>query len=146
MTAGAMGRRCGRNRRAPRRGFPSLDARGFGMIEVLVAITIGAIGVLAIAGLQTGAATQSRLAEGRTAQALIAQQVFEEVHREGYAAAVGRTYAVSVAGRPYNVSTTVSNAAIRVRRVIVHVPAVGSVRARNFTMRIHDPRPMPAGP
>lgn len=111
-----------------------------------MAITIGAIGVLAIAGLQTGAATQKRLAEGRTTQALIAQQVFEEVHREGYAAAVSRTYAVSVAGRPYNVSTTVSNVALRVRRVIVHVPTVGSVPARNFTLRIHDARSMPAGP
>ncbi len=119
---------------------------GFGLIEAIVAIVIGAIGLLAVAGLQLASATQARIAESRTTQAFCAQQVFEEVHREGYAAAVSRTYTATVDGRSYTVTVNVSNSALKVKRVIAQVPAMGSVNARTFEMRIYEPRPVPAGP
>ena len=111
-----------------------------------VAIAIGAIGLLAVAGLQLASATQARIAEWRTTQALCVQQVFEEVHREGYAAAVSRTYTATVDGQSYTVTVNVSNSALKVKRVIAQVPAMGSVNARTFVTRIYEPRPVPAGP
>ena len=122
------------------------DQEGFGLIEVIVAIAVGTIGLLAIAGLQLAAATQGRIGEWRTTQAFCAQQVFEEVHREGYAAAVSRAYTATVDGRSYTVTVNVSNTALRVKSVNALVPAMGSVNARKFVTRIYEPRPVPAGP
>ena len=119
---------------------------GFGLVEVMIAMAIGSIGILAVAGLQIAAATQSRVAEWRTTQALAAQQVFEQIHRGGYAAAASGSYMTTVGGDSIAVALTVSNSALRVRQLSVVVPAMGSVNARTFVRRLYQPRPLPASP
>ena len=142
-----MRTRAGRSKRPFRSRAGRLgDRGGFGLIEVIVAITVGAIGILAIAGLQVSAATQGRIAEARTTQVLAAQEIFEELHRQGYGTATSGAYPVTVDGRSYTVNVVVSDASLRVRRVVAQVPAVGPLGARTFETRIYERRPIPAAP
>lgn len=119
---------------------------GFGLVEVLVAAVLGSIGFLAIASMQLGTLTQGRIADARTTQALVAQQVLEEVLRQGYAAASTGNQTTTVDGQPYTVRITVTNTAIRVKRVAVTVPGPGTMTAQTYITRIHERRPVPSVP
>ncbi len=137
----------GKNRGAEvSRGGWNSDASGFGLVEVLVALAVGSIGILAVAGLHVAAVTQSRIAEWRTTQTVAADQVFEDFIRNGYGAATSGTVATTVRGDTVNVNVTVTNSGIRVRQVTVRVPAIGSVSARTFVRRIYQRRPLPVAP
>lgn len=141
-----QGIRTGRARHANRfRGVLS-DQDGFGLMEMMVASTIGGIGFLAVAGLQLAAATQGRIAEWRTSQAFAAQQVFEEVNRQGYAAASGGTFTTTVGGYSYAVNVSVANTAIRVKEVTALVPAVGTLTSQTYVTRLYQTRAVPVAP
>lgn len=56
-----------------------LDDKGFTLIEILIAITIFAIGLLAVAGLQINAMRHNSLSTLRTSGAALAQGVMEQV-------------------------------------------------------------------
>lgn len=120
--------------------------RGFGLIEVMVATTIGTIGILAVGGLQLAAATQSRIAEWRTGQALAAQQVFERINSQGYAGASSGSFSTQVDGFTYTVNVVVTTPTLRVKQLTATVGARGSVSARAFMTRIYDQRPVPTSP
>ncbi len=122
------------------------NQQGFGLVEMLIASTIGGIGILAVAGLQLAAATQGRIAQWRTHQALVAQEVFEEIQRQGYAAATSGQYTASVDGTTYRVSVSVVQTSVRVKQVMAQVPAMGTVNSQMFVTRIYEPRPVPAAP
>lgn len=144
-------RRSRKSARSERRSNDRLRARlgcegGFGLVEVMVATAIGGIGLLAVGGLQLAAATQSRIAEWRTGQALAAQEVFEEINRQGYALATSGSYSATVNGHTYRVNIAVSAPTLRVKQLTATVAAVGSVSARAFTTRIYEQRPVPSGP
>ncbi|MDX1578055.1 MAG: prepilin-type N-terminal cleavage/methylation domain-containing protein [Gemmatimonadota bacterium] len=122
------------------------DASGFGLVEVLVAAVIGMIGLLAVSGLQLASATQGRIAQWRTGQALAAQQVFERMHTAGYAAAASGTFTPLVDGRTYDVTVTVTRTALRVKRIVAQVGPVGTIGPQTYATRLYQPRPLPAAP
>lgn len=133
-----------RVRGSPRRAVT--DESGFGLVEMLVAITIGAVGLMALAGVQLAAASQMRIAEWRTEQALVAQEVFELINERGYAAATGGSYNMMVDGSPRRVNVSITSPALRVKEIRAVVAPIGGVSARTFVTRIYDVRPVPAGP
>lgn len=119
------------------------DESGFGLVEMLVAITIATIGLLSVAGLQLSVATQARLAEWRTNQTLAAQEVFERLNEGGYASVTTGSDSVTVNGQVYRVNVVVNATGVRVKQVRATVAATGSVGPATFVTRIHDRRPVP---
>jgi len=122
------------------------DQGGFGLVELLVAVTIASIGLLSVAGLQLAVASQARVAEWRTSQALAAQEVFERMNQAGYAAAASGSDSATINGHIYRVNLTVTMPIVRVKQVTAVVAAVGSVGTQSFVTRIHDRRSVPAAP
>lgn len=137
---GGRGWRRGRGSRVLR------DESGAGLIEVLVASTVAMIGLLSLSGLQLAVATQSRVGQWRTGQALAAQEVLERVIDNGYAVAASGTDSATINGHVYQVNLVVTNSAIRVKQVRATVAAVGSLGPQAFVTRIYEPRAVPPAP
>lgn len=127
------------------RGFGKTS--GIGLPEVMVAMTLMGVGMLAVAGISMQVATQNRWSNWQTDQSLAAQEVLERVQRAGYDAAVSGTDTVTVGTRVYNVQRTVTTVGNRVKEVTVTVVAPrGNVRSRDFTTRVYEARQLPAAP
>lgn len=119
---------------------------GIGLVEVLIAVTILAVGLLSIAGISLSVGAQTRWSSWQTDQALAGQSVLERVHREGYAAASSGTDTVMIGDRLYTVNRQVTQVSSRVKEVKVTVSAVGDVQPRSFVTRLHEARQLPAPP
>lgn len=121
---------------------------GFGLVETLIAFTILVIGLLAVSGLTLASATQARLADRWSDIATAGQLTIETVQFRGYNSATNGTDTVSVGGRDYPVTLTVTDLSTRVREVQVVVEGSGPAFRRTFTARVHRPRslPMPYSP
>ena len=61
------------------------DNRGFTLVEILVAIVILSIGLLAMAGLTTGVIRGNALSNRMTTAIMLAQEKMEDIRRLGYA-------------------------------------------------------------
>lgn len=127
---------------------PSADEAGLGLVEVLIALTIFAVGMLAVAGISLSVGAQTNWAVWQTDQSLAAQQVLERVQREGYAAATSGTETVTVGNRTYSVSRTVTQVSSRVKEVSVTVTTTRGwdrgVPPRTFVTRLYEPRALPS--
>ena len=121
---------------------------GFGLVETLIAFTILVIGLLAVSGLTLASATQARIADRWSDIATAGQMVIETVQLRGYDSAVNRTDTVSVGGKDYPVTLTVTTVSSRVREVEAVVDGSGPTSTRTFTARVYRPRslPMPYDP
>ncbi len=123
------------------------DEGGFGLPEALISSMILGVGLLAVAGMSTSTAQQSRLAERRTDQALAAQlelsEVQQKVRKLGFSSIIDTERALAVGDRAFVVSTTVSLVSSRVKEVQIEVSLVGSVGSRTFTTRVYAPRQLP---
>lgn len=144
-----MARRIGGPRE--RTGGPGLrsrlgDASGLGLIEVITAMVIFSVGVLAVAGLALQVGTQNRLSVWQTDQSLAAQQVMESLTRGGYAAATSRTDTVTVGTLTYVVTAAVSTPANRVKQVQLTVQSPRGGAGRTYTGRIYENRQLPSAP
>lgn len=116
---------------------------GFGLVETLIAFTILVIGLLAVSGLTLAASTQARLADRWSDIATAGELTIENVQFMGYAAATDGTDTVSVGGRDYPVTLTVTDLSPRVREVQVVVDGAGPASRRTFTARVYRPRTLP---
>jgi Tfp pilus assembly protein PilV len=116
-----------------------------GLMEVLVAMVLMSVGMLAVAGISMQVATQNRWSNWQTDQSLAAQEVLERVQRAGYDAAVSGTDTVTVGNRTYNVQRTVTTLGNRVKEVRVTVVSP-NIRSRDFTTRVYEPRQLPTAP
>ena len=125
---------------------PAAAESGFGLVEALIAVTILVIGLMAVAGLTLATAAQVRIATIQGGQTVAAQQVLEELQLAGFDAAASGTDTVSVDGRDYVVTVTVTTASARVKNVQASVAGVGSLGAQTMTTRLYKPRPLPSGP
>lgn len=145
--------RARRTRGGPRGRGPRWRSRrsgqaGLGLIEVLIALTIFAVGMLAVAGIGLSVGAQTNWAVWQTDQSLAAQQVLERVQREGYDAASSGTETVTVGNRTYTASRTVTQVDTRVKEVSVTVSTTREwdrgVPPRTFVTRLYEPRPLPS--
>lgn len=131
--------------RAALRGRPRNDS-GLGLIEVITAMVILSIGVLAVAGISLQVGAQNRLSTWQTDQSMAAQQVMEALQRRGYAAATSGTDTVTVGTRTYVVTSTVTVPVNRVKQVTLDVRPARGGRGRTYTGRIYENRQLPAAP
>ncbi len=120
------------------------SSQGFGLVEVLVAITFIVIGLLAATGLHTDNARESRIGEWQSTQSVAAHQVLDRIRQGGYAAAQGGSYQAEVDGRSYTVTVIVAQVAPHVKQVTAQVPPILSSSDQMFVTRIYEPRPLPA--
>lgn len=122
------------------------DDRGIGLIEVLTALIIMSVGMLAIAGISLQVGAQNRWSTWQTDQALAAQQVMERLQRVGYPGTTNGTDTVSVGNRSYVVNRVVSQPAPRVKRVQLTVISSQGAAPRVFVSRIYQTRQLPPSP
>lgn len=126
------------------------DQRGFGLIEVMIALTIFAIGMLAVAGISLSVGAQTNWSVWQTDQSLVAQQVLERVQQDGYDAATSGTETVTVGNRTYVAERTVTQIAPRVKEVALTVSTTRAddkgVPSRTFVTRLYEPRQLPSAP
>lgn len=124
-----------------------VDTSGLGLIEVLVAMIILSVGMLAIAGISLQVGTQNKLSTSQTDQSLAAQQVMETLQRAGYAATTSGTDTVSVGNRRYQVQRAVTTPNTRVKLVRLTVTSTsGTASPRVYTSRVYETRQLPAAP
>ena len=118
---------------------------GFGLIEVLVALTILAVGLLAVAGLTWSVARQTREAAIRTERTLAARQVLEAMADRGFAALTpGTSDTTLVVGkRSYTVRRAVSQEGTELKRLSATVPATAGMQGRAFSTLLDRDRGLP---
>lgn len=124
---------------------------GFGLVEVMIALTILAFGMLAVAGLSLSVGAQTNWSMWQTDQSLAAQQVLERVQRNGYDAVAAGTDTVTVGNRTYYATRSVTTISPLVKEVSVLItPARGGdyrgSPPRTFVTRLYKPRPLPTAP
>ena len=123
-----------------------LDKSGVGLIEVMVALILLTVGILAVAGIGLQVAAQNRWSHWQTDETLAAQEVLERLQRAGYAAATSGTDTVTIGQNTYRITRAVTQVANRVRQVQVTVASASGGRTRTFTSRLYAPRQLPAPP
>lgn len=98
-----------------------LDApdAGFGLVEVLVAVMVFSIGLLALAGMALGIAQQSRSSTYWAEQSLVGQEVMSAMIDAGYSKLSTGTKdtTIQMGPRTYTVTRTVENKGPRARSV-----------------------------
>ena len=119
---------------------------GFGLIEVLIAVIILVIGVVALAGITASVADQIASAEWQSEQILAGQQALDEVRKAGYAAAVSQVDTIDVDGHDFVVKIAVSQASARVKQVLAVVAPAGSVPADTISTSLYETVQLPDPP
>ncbi len=128
----------------PRRRVGGTD--GLGLVEVLAALVIVSVGVLAVVGFGASVGAQNLESSVSTEEAIAARQVIDRVRSRGYSNLTGGTDTVTVHGRTYTVVRAVSPAGARVRLVRLTVTGPGDVRGHAFVTRLPAPRSGPVAP
>ena len=122
---------------------PGADTRrGFGLAEVLMAIAILGIGILAVAGLVSSAAERTRAAQRLTDRAFVAQQELETAYLTPFDSLVSATD--TIAGSPaYVIDRSVSLVGTRLKRVDVSVSDSASLLPFRLSTVIARPTWLP---
>ena len=119
---------------------------GFGLIELVLALTVSSIGLMAVAGASMGIGTQASLARWDADQALVARTVLERAISGSYAAAVSGQRTVSLGGPPITAASTVTSPAPRLKHVRLDVTPPGPRVPVVFETRLAASRPLPVAP
>lgn len=119
---------------------------GFGLVEVLVSVVILAFGLLAVAGITMGVASQTASSSIRTDQVMAGQQVLEETIAAGYSAyppGTSQTLTVTVGDNDYEVQRNVTTFSEAAATLEVIVEGRGTVPPDTFEAMLYDPVPPP---
>lgn len=118
---------------------------GVGLVEVLVAVSILAFGLVAIAGVARGVARLTREASVRTGQGLAAGQVLALMVHRGYEAAPPGTSdtIVEVGERSYRVTRAVTQVGAGLRELTATVSGADVLPERSFVTRLHRNHVLP---
>lgn len=123
------------------------DEAGFGLVEVMIAVTILVIGLLAVSGLTLATAAQVRVADLRSDQMVAGQAAIESLRRQGFGDVTSGVDTIDSGGRRLVVTTTVVRPSMRTKNVTVAVaPVSGAPTERSFSTVLHLPRSLPAAP
>lgn len=107
------------------------DERGFSLVELMIALVVIAVGIMALSGIQTHS-SRDVYSTGRQSRGLaLAQEQLEMARGAGYAAVA------SVAGTsaPYTWATQVDSVDIELKRVTVTVTWPEQAATRSLTLR-----------
>lgn len=116
---------------------PRRDERGFSLIEVLVAITIFAVAILALSSTGLIASHTLRQGRGYMSSAAVARIKLDSLTAVGWAALAGQTGSATVSGYP--VSWQVTGANPRSVVVIVGRQVLGNTYADTFATYVREP-------
>lgn len=118
---------------------------GFGLIEAMIAITVFAVGLIALAGMTLTVAGQSRAATYTTEQTMVAQDLLESELSDGYAglAPGARDTTVDLDARTYSARIVIDDVGPRARRVRVRVSGFEDIDPATLTSLVHEPRSVP---
>ncbi len=121
------------------------DERGLTLVEVVVALLVLSVGLLAVAGMTLSVGTQVRRAGLYTDQNLVAQERLDRAAARGWnGTSTGTTVDTVVRnGVEWEVTEIVSDLSARLRQVEVTVGGNATVPDRTFTLRLARPRPLP---
>lgn len=121
------------------------DEGGLTLVEVVVALLVLSVGLLAVAGMTLSVGTQVRRAGLYTDQNLVAQERLDRAAARGWNGTSPGTAVDTVVrnGVEWVVTQDVSDLSTRLRQVEVTVGGSGTVSARTFTLRLARPRPLP---
>jgi len=119
------------------------DSGGFGMIEVLIAVVVSAVGLLGMAGLAVAVASHTQMAGEHTDQALGAQEVLERFQQVPFAAVTTRTDTVRQGSRVYLLQSTVSLVRPGLKNVQVDVSNMDGSRMRSYRTRVYMTQQLP---
>lgn len=119
---------------------------GFGLTEVIVALLILAVGMLAVAGIAANVGTVTQAGTVRTEQSMAGTQVLGVIRDEGYDAATDGSTVVGIGERDYTVEWTVTQVAPRVKEVEAVVSGMGPVGPDTMLDLLYAPRAYPTSP
>ncbi len=122
--------------------------RGFGLPEVIVALTLLATGLLGLAGLVRAVGLQSERARLIGERAMVAQEALEQAIADRLQAPFTRTDTARVGSRAYEVVRTVTAGGTGTEAITVQVRAVPPTGAPmdSFVTRLRRRMPVPAFP
>jgi prepilin-type N-terminal cleavage/methylation domain-containing protein len=93
--------------------FNKTRNQGFTLIEVLIAVTLFAFGIIAVASLQATAINGNATAKRHSEAATLAVDQIEKLKRSGYPPNPGNETVVVPGGGTYDIAWTVSDGAIK---------------------------------
>ncbi len=133
---------------AARQGLSATCLRGFGLPEVIVALTLLATGLLGLAGLVRAVGLQSEQARLIGERAMVAQEALEQAIADRLQAPFTRTDTARVGSRAYEVVRTVTAGGAGTKAITVQVRAVPPTGAPmdSFVTRLRRRMPVPAFP
>ena len=127
---------------------PADPEAGFGLVEALIAAVILAVGLLAIAGIALGVASQTQSAAYTTDQDMAGQQVLEVTSVGGYGAVPSGTKdtTVTIGSSSFTVTRVVTQVASGVKRVEVQMPGRGQRPPDTMMTYLHLEKSPPPSP
>ncbi len=133
---------------ATHQGLSATCQRGFGLPEVIVALTLLAIGLLGLAGLVRAVGLQSEQARLMGERAMVAQEALEQAVADRPGPPFSRTDTARVGSRVYEVVRTVTAGGAGTKAITVQVRAVPPTGEPMdpFVTRLRRRMPLPVLP
>jgi len=116
---------------------------GFGLAELLVAITIMGIGIVAVAGLVVTTGDRTRAAASMTDQIIVAQQELERAARSPFDSLVSTIDSATTSLGSYALGRSVSPLGPRLKRLDLTTSGLGSIPPLALTLIIARPARLP---
>jgi prepilin-type N-terminal cleavage/methylation domain-containing protein len=116
---------------------------GFGLAELLVAITIMGIGIVAVAGLVVTTGDRSRAAASKTDQIIVAQQDLERAAQAPFDSLVSATDSVRTSLGSYILDRSISPLGPRLKRLDLTTSGLGPTPPLTLTLVISRPATLP---
>jgi len=116
---------------------------GFGLPELLVAITVLVIGVVAVAGLVVSTGSRTRAAAWQTDQIIAVQQELERVAATPFDSTVSTVDSTRTGLGSYTLTRTVSAIGPRLKRVDVGASGLGTTPPMWLTLVVVRPARLP---
>jgi prepilin-type N-terminal cleavage/methylation domain-containing protein len=116
---------------------------GFGLPELLVAITIMGIGIVAVAGLVVTTGYGTRAAASKTDQIIVAQQELERATRSPFDSLVSAIDSTTTSLGSYALDRSVIPLGPRIKRLDLTTSGIGSIPPLTMTIVIARPATLP---
>lgn len=116
---------------------------GFGLAELLVAITILGIGIVAVAGLVVSTGGSTRAAAWQTDQIIVAQQELEREARAPFDSLMSSIDSIATSLGSYKVNLTVSPLGSRLKRLDLTTSGLGTIQPLPLTLVVVRPTRLP---